>query len=82
MFDRTSHPEKCPQTRTSHTLSGIAFRTHFRTHFHTHIARAKVRYYAHVCRKPTSGFLGVKLTIVAKPQIPNDIPFRDTMYEA
>ena len=25
--------------------------------------------------------LGVKLTIVAKPQIPNDIPFLDTMDE-
>ena len=45
MCDRTSHPEKCP-----HALSGIGFRTHFRKH----IARAKVRYYAHVRRNPTS----------------------------
>ena len=30
---------------------------------------------------PILCFLGVKLTIVAKPQIPNDIPFWDTMYE-
>ena len=50
MCDRTSHPEKCPHARTSHALSGIGFRTHFRTH----IARAKVRYYAHVRRNPTS----------------------------
>ena len=50
MCDRTSHPEKCPHARTSHALSGIGFRTHFRTH----IARAKVRFYAHVRRNPTS----------------------------
>ena len=30
---------------------------------------------------PILCFLGVKLTIVAKPQIPNNIPFWDTMYE-
>ena len=30
---------------------------------------------------PILCFLGVKLAIVAKPQIPNNIPFRDTMYE-
>ena len=53
MCDRTSHPEKCPHARTSHALSGIGFRTHF----HTHIARAKVRYYAHVRRNPTSVIL-------------------------
>ena len=46
MCDRTPHPEKCPHAHTSHELSGIGFRTH--------IARAKVRYYAHVRRNPTS----------------------------
>ena len=30
---------------------------------------------------PILCYLGVKLTIVAKPQIPNNIPFWDTMYE-
>ena len=30
---------------------------------------------------PILCFLDVKLTIVAESQIPNDIPFRDTMYE-
>ena len=50
--DRTSHPEKCPHARTSHALLGIAFRTHFRTH----IARAEVRFYAHVRRNPTSDY--------------------------
>ena len=30
---------------------------------------------------PNFVFLGVKLTVVAKPQIPNNFPFWDTMYE-
>ena len=30
---------------------------------------------------PILWFFGVKLTIVAKPQISTDIPFWDTMYE-
>ena len=49
--DRKSHIESCPYARTSaRTVSNP-----FRTHFPTHIARAEVRFYAHVRRNPTSG---------------------------
>ena len=41
----------CPHAPTTHAQ----FTNPFRTHFRTHIARAEVRFYAHVRRNPTSG---------------------------
>ena len=49
--DRTSHAQKpAARTHIAHTVLNP-----FRTHFRTHIARAEVRFYAHVRRNPTSG---------------------------
>ena len=57
--DRKSHNKKRPHARTSHALLDMSFCTHFRTH----IARAEVRFYAHVRRNPTSDIMcGSRIT--------------------
>ena len=51
-------PGKCDRTsqvknRPARTYNARTVPNPFRTHFRTHIARAEVRYYAHVRRNPT-----------------------------
>ena len=49
-IDRTSQVTNRPHAPTTHAHCQNLFRTHFRTH----VARAEVRFYAHVRRNPTS----------------------------